>query len=331
MSNSLITRKIGLTGIEASAVGLGTWAMGGWMWGGTDAALSVKAVQASIDEGISLIDTAPAYGMGRSEELVGQAIQGRRDKVILSTKCGLVWHTQQGNHFFDQANKPVHRYLGKDSIIHEVEESLKRLGTDYIDHYVTHWQDPTTPVAETLDALNTLKEQGKIRSIGISNVSADDLKAYLAAGGIDAIQECYSMLDRGVEQELVPLCQENNVSILSYSSLALGLLSGKIGPDRQFNGDDLRKDNPRFSQANRIKISSLFDDIRSIADDHSATIAQLVIAWTIQQPGITFALCGARNPEQAIENAKAATIALSAEEVALISSAASKYLDDMDQ
>jgi aryl-alcohol dehydrogenase-like predicted oxidoreductase len=331
MSNSLITREIGSSGIEATAVGLGTWAMGGWMWGGTDEALSVKAIHASIDEGISLIDTAPAYGMGKSEELVGQAIQGRRDKVILSTKCGLVWHTQQGNHFFDQADKPVHRYLGKDSIIHEVEESLKRLGTDYIDHYITHWQDPTTPVAETLDTLNTLKQQGKIRSIGISNVSADDLNAYQAAGGIDAIQECYSMLDRGVEQELVPLCQQNNVSILSYSSLALGLLSGKIGPDRQFNGDDLRIDNPRFSQANRTKISSLFDDIRSIADDHSATIAQLVIAWTIQQPGITFALCGARNPQQAIENAKAAAIALSVDEVTLISSAAGKYLNDMDE
>ncbi len=129
MSNSLITREIGSSGIEATAVGLGTWAMGGWMWGGTDEALSVKAIHASIDEGISLIDTAPAYGMGKSEELVGQAIQGRRDKVILSTKCGLVWHTQQGNHYFDQADKPVHRYLGKDSIIHEVEESLKRLGT----------------------------------------------------------------------------------------------------------------------------------------------------------------------------------------------------------
>ena len=139
------------------------------------------------------------------------------------------------------------------------------------------------------------------------------------------------MLDRGVEEELVPLCQANNVSILSYSSLALGLLSGKIGPDREFNGDDLRKENPRFSQANRLKISSLFDDIRSIADDHSATIAQLVIAWTIQQPGITFALCGARNPQQAIENAKAAAIILSADEVALISSAAGKYIDDMDQ
>ena len=330
MSSSLITREIGKSGIKATAIGLGTWAMGGWMWGGTDEALAIKAVQAAIDEGTSLIDTAPAYGMGKSEELVGRALQGRRDKVVLSTKCGLVWHTQGGNHFFDQADKPVHRFLGKESIVHEVEESLKRLGTDYIDHYITHWQDPTTPIDETLEALTQLKKQGKIRSIGASNVSAEDLNAYVAAGGIDAIQECYSMLDRGVEAELLPICKENSISMLSYSSLALGLLSGKIGPDRQFQGDDLRKDSPRFSMANREKISSLFDDVRSIADQHSATIAQLVIAWTIQQPGITFALCGARNPEQAVENAKAGALSLSAEEISTISSAVDKYLNDMD-
>jgi aryl-alcohol dehydrogenase-like predicted oxidoreductase len=326
----MITRELGTSGIKASAIGLGTWAMGGWMWGGTDENLAVKAIQASIDEGISLIDTAPAYGLGKSEELVGRAIEGRRDKVVLSTKCGLVWHAQHGNYFFDQADKAVHRFLGKESIIHEVEISLKRLGTDYIDHYITHWQDPTTPVDETMEALSLLKEQGKIRSIGISNVSADDLNAYLAAGTIDAIQECYSMMDRQVEGELLPICQANNVSVLSYSSLALGLLSGKIGPDRQFQGDDLRKDNPRFSIENREKISLLVDEFGQIAERHSATIAQLVIAWTISQPGITFALCGARNPEQAIENARAGAISLDADEVKNINTVIEKCLNNMD-
>ncbi len=330
MSDKLITRVIGTSGIQATAVGLGTWAMGGWMWGGTDEALAIKAVQASLDEGTTLIDTAPAYGLGKSEELVGRAIKGRRDQVVLSTKCGLVWHTQEGNHFFDQAGKPVHRYLGKESIIHELEVSLKRLGTDYIDHYITHWQDPTTPVDETLAALEQLKQQGKIRSIGISNVSSEDLASYLAAGSVDAIQECYSMLDRDVEKSLLPICQTNNVSILSYSSLALGLLSGKIGPDRQFEGDDLRKDNPRFSTANRQKIATLFDEIRPIADENKLTLAQLVIAWTIQQPGITFALCGARNPEQAVENAKAGRAQLKPEDITQISKARDHYLKNMD-
>mgnify|MGYP005812061173 CR=1 FL=1 len=182
MSHEMLTRPIGSSGIKASVVGLGTWAIGGWMWGGTEEKQSVEAIQHSIDEGISLIDTAPAYGQGLSETIVGKAIEGRRDKVVLATKCGLVWHTQKGNHFFDYDGKPVHRYLGKESIIHELEQSLTRLKTDYIDLYITHWQDPTTPVQETMEALETLKSQGKIRAIGASNVSADNLKAYLAAG-----------------------------------------------------------------------------------------------------------------------------------------------------
>lgn len=330
MSTTMITREIGASGIEASVVGLGTWAMGGWMWGGTDETQSIAGVQAAIEHGVSLIDTAPAYGMGKSEELVGAAIKGRRDKVILSTKCGLTWHTNKGNYFFDQAGKPVHRYLGADSIVYEVEQSLKRLGTDYIDHYITHWQDPTTPIAETLEALTKLKTQGKIRSIGVSNVSIDDLKAYIAAGGIDAIQECYSMIDRNMETTLLPTCVENNISSLSYSSLALGLLSGKMGPDRQFEGDDQRKDSPRFSLDNRQKIAGLFEEIQPIASNYSLSIAQLVIAWTISRPGITFALCGARNPEQAIENAKAGCVQLSESDIAGIDKAVDSYLENMD-
>lgn len=330
MSTQMITREIGSSGIKASVVGLGTWAIGGWMWGGTDEAQSVQAIQAAIDHGVSLIDTAPAYGMGKSEELVGQAIQGRRDKVILSTKCGLVWHATAGNHFFDQAGKPVHRYLGAQSIVHEVEQSLKRLKTDYIDHYITHWQDPTTPIDETMDALLKLKTQGKIRSIGASNVSADDLNAYIAAGQLDAVQECYSMIDRGIETTLLPISMKNNVSCLSYSSLALGLLSGKMGPDRTFDGDDQRKDNPRFSTSNRIKIASLFEEVQPIADAYSVSIAQLVIAWTISRPGITFSLCGARTPTQAIENAKAGALSLSAADTQAIDHAVDKYLNNLD-
>ena len=330
MSHEVLVREIGASGIRASAVGLGTWAIGGWMWGGTDEAKSIAAIQASIDEGISLIDTAPAYGQGVSEEIVGKAIKGRRDKVVLSTKCGLVWHTRKGNHFFDVEGSPVHRYLGVDSIAYEVEESLKRLGTDHIDHYITHWQDPTTPVEETVEALEKLKQQGKIRSIGASNVSADDLNAYLAAGGLDAIQEEYNMVKRDIEETLLPVCLKNNVSVLSYSSLALGLLSGKIGPDRAFEGDDLRKDNPRFSISNREKVARLMETIRPVAEGHGATLAQIVIAWTLQQKGITFSLCGARNAEQAKENAAAARIRLTEEELKTISEAANRHLTDLD-
>jgi methylglyoxal reductase len=324
------TRMIGKSGIPASTVGLGTWAIGGWMWGGADERQSIAAIQTSIDEGISLIDTAPAYGQGVAEEIVGKAIRGRRDKVVLATKCGLVWHTEKGNHFFDYDGMPVHRYLGAESIAYEIEQSLKRLGTDHIDHYITHWQDPTTPIEDTMRALEDLKAAGKIRSIGISNASADDLNAYIAAGQLDAVQEKYNMLDRGLETTLLPICVEHGVSVLSYSSLALGLLSGTMGPDRVFTGDDQRKDNPRFSADNRQKVARLMDEIAPIAQAHDATPAQIVIAWTVDQPGITFSLCGARNPEQAKENARAARIRLSPEEIKTISEAATTHLTDLD-
>ncbi len=330
MSHEMLTREIGASGIEASVIGLGTWAIGGWMWGGTDEAKSIAAIQASVDAGVTLIDTAPAYGQGVAEDIVGKALKGRRDQVVLATKCGLVWHTQKGNHFFDYDGKPVHRYLGKDAIIYEVEQSLTRLGTDYIDHYITHWQDPTTPIAETMEALETLKQQGKIRSIGASNTSADEVKAYVAAGQLDAIQEEYSMVKRDIEGTLLPVCRENGVSVLSYSSLALGLLSGKIGPDREFTGDDQRKDNPRFSMANRQKVADLMQTIAPIAEAHGATLAQTVIAWTVQQPGITFSLCGARDAAQAVENAKAGQLRLTEAEIAEIDTQARAHLSDLD-
>ncbi|WP_108859535.1 aldo/keto reductase [Ruegeria sp. Alg231-54] len=330
MSHDMLTREIGASGIQASVIGLGTWAIGGWMWGGTDEAKSIAAIQASVDAGVTLIDTAPAYGQGVAEDIVGKALKGRREKVVLATKCGLVWHTQKGNHFFDYDGKPVHRYLGKDAIIHEVEQSLTRLGTDYIDHYITHWQDPTTPIAETMEALDTLKQQGKIRSIGASNTSVDEVKAYVAAGQLDAIQEEYSMVKRDIEGTLLPVCRENGVSVLSYSSLALGLLSGKIGPDREFTGDDQRNDNPRFSMANRQKIANLMAAIAPIAKMHGATLAQTVIAWTVQQPGITFSLCGARDAAQAVENAKAGQLRLTEAEISQINTQAQAHLSNLD-
>ncbi|MBL0372177.1 aldo/keto reductase [Rhizobium sp. KVB221] len=330
MTATQITRAIGASGVNASAVGLGTWAIGGWMWGGTDEAESIAAIQASLDEGVTLIDTAPAYGLGRAEEIVGKALIGRRDKAVIATKCGLVWHTQKGRHFFDQDGKPVHRFLGRDAIFHEVDESLSRLKTDYIDLYITHWQDPTTPVAETMEALHDLKKAGKIRAIGASNVSTEDLKAYIDVGGLNAIQERFSMIDRGIEADLLPLTRANGIATLSYSSLALGLLSGMIGPERVFSGDDQRKDNPRFSVENRRKVAGFAQAIQAVVEAHGATIAQVVIAWTLGQPGVTFALCGARNPAQARDNARAGTIRLSSEEISTIDAAIASWLSVID-
>jgi aryl-alcohol dehydrogenase-like predicted oxidoreductase len=330
MNSRQVARSIGKSGVIASAVGLGTWAIGGWMWGGTDEAESIAAIQASIDAGISLIDTAPAYGLGRSEEIVGKAIKGRRDRTVIATKCGLNWHSKKGNHFFDQDGKPVNRYLGADGIAYEVDQSLRRLGTDYIDLYITHWQDPTTSIAETVEALERLKSAGKIRAIGASNLNATELQQYVTAGELDAIQERYSMLDREIEQTLLPIARHHQVATLSYSSLSLGMLSGAIDPAREFSGDDQRKDNPRFSQANRRKVAALKRALTPVAEGHQATMAQIVIAWTLAQPGITFALCGARNAKQAVDNAKAGEISLSAAELSAIDAAAAEHLVAMD-
>jgi methylglyoxal reductase len=319
-------KQLGSSNIEASVIGLGTWAMGGWMWGGTDEQASIQAIQASLDAGINLIDTAPAYGLGMAEVLVGKAIRDRRDKVVLATKCGLVWHTKQGNHFFDEAGKPVHRFLGGKSIRYELEESLRRLQTDYLDLYLTHWQDSTTPVSETMGTLLDLKKEGKIRAIGVSNVNLDELNAYMKVGPVDCVQEQYNMLHRDIEKTLLPTCVANNVSTLSYSSLALGLLSGKIGPERTFQGDDLRKNDPRFSLDSRKKLVPFFAGLSAIATRYSLSIAQLVIAWTVEQRGITYALCGARNAEQAVENAKAGDVTITAKDLKTINELMAKHL-----
>jgi methylglyoxal reductase len=321
-----LQREVGKSGVAASAVGLGTWAMGGWMWGGGDDKASIAAIHASLEAGISLIDTAPAYGLGRAEEVVGRAIAGRRDDVVLVTKCGLVWDTDRGSPFVEQDGKTIHRYLGAQSVRTELEASLKRLGTDHVDVFITHWQDPTTPIAETMEALMALKAEGKTRAIGISNATREDLAAYLASGQLDCVQEAYNMLDRGLESTLLPDCRANGVSVISYSSLALGLLTGRIGPDRVFQGDDLRRSNPRFSPANLARIVAFADTIRPIAEAHQADVGQIVIAWTLARPGITFSLCGARNAGQALENAQAGRISLSREELSSIEAAIDAHL-----
>ena len=311
-------RPLGASGIEASVVGLGAWAIGGWMWGGTDERQSVEAIQASLDAGIDFIDTAPAYGMGLSESIVGRAVAGRRDKVVIATKCGIVWHTDKGTPFIDQKGKTMHRYLGPDSVRYEVEQSLKRLNTDYIDLYQTHWQDETTPIEVTMSALLELKHEGKIRAIGVSNATIEQIQAYRSVGTLDACQEKYSMLDRELESEYMPYALKNNIAVLAYSPLANGLLTGKIGPERQFPADDMRHSRPRFSVESRKQALAMLEKMRPIAEKLDLTLAQLVIAWTIAQPGLTHALVGARNPQQARENAAAGSVALTAEEFAAL-------------
>lgn len=314
-------RPLGQSGIQASVVALGAWAIGGWPWGGTDEARSIEAIHAGLDAGINFIDTAPGYGLGLSEEIIGRAIEGRRDQVVIATKCGLVWHTTKGQPFYEQDGKSVHRYLGPESIRYELEQSLKRLRTDYVDLYQTHWPDPTTPVADTMGALLDLKAEGKIRAVGVSNVSTALLDEYLRVGPVDTDQELYSMLDRGIEAELLPYDRTHGISVLAYSPLAQGLLTGKVGPDREFPEGDMRRHNKRFSVDFRRRVLAMLERIRPIADGHGISLTQLVIAWTVAQPGVTHALVGARQASQALENAGAGDVELSQDELDAIDAA----------
>jgi methylglyoxal reductase len=303
--------KLGSTSIEVSVLAFGAWAIGGIWWGGTDEKESIDAIRASIESGVNFIDTAPAYGKGLSENLVRKAIKGKRDKIVIATKCGIRWDLQKGMHFFNYSTgEPVYRYLGKESIQQEIEESLKRLGTDYIDLYQTHWQDPTTPIEETMCKLMELKEQGKIRAIGVSNVSLNQLREYSKFGKLDAVQEKYSLLDLEIEQDLLPWCMENKATMLAYSPQSKGLLTGKLSPQRSFKGDDVRIGDSRFEPGNIKRTNKLLEDfVKPVAEKHRATIGQVTVAWLVQNPSV-IALAGARNESQGFENAGAGDIIL---------------------
>ena len=317
-------RKLGKSGIEASVVGFGSWAIGGWMWGGiTDEREAIGAIHAAINSGMNLIDTAPMYGFGASEKTVGKAISDRRDKVVLATKCGLIWHEERGDfHCFTDEKHPskdgkfkISRCLAPDVIRYEVEESLKRLKTDYIDLLQTHWQDTTTPISETMETLLRLKEEGKIRAIGCCNADLNQIRHYDATGELDSDQELYSMLDRGPEKEILPYTSQQNIAFLAYSSLGQGLLTGKIGPERVFNNGDQRNLKPRFSVKNRQRVQKMLESFRPVAEKHSVSLGQLAIGWTVSQKGCTHALVGARSATQVQENIAGGTITLDGEDL----------------
>jgi methylglyoxal reductase len=308
-------REIGKSGIEASSIALGTWAVGGgpW-WGESSDGESIRAIHAAIDAGVTMIDTAPAYGFGRSEQVVGRAIRGRRDKVVLSTKCGLWWNDGRGSFKFEQLGKRVHTCLRPETLALEIDLSLERLGTDYIDLYMTHWQSvepDKTPIEDTMAALLKMKDLGKIRAIGVSNAEVPHMEKYLETGRIESNQLKYSMLDRRIEKEQVPFCREHRISIQVYSPLEQGLLTGNIGMDYELSETAYRNNIPWFKPENRKKVLDMFDGWKALTEKYACSIAQLVIAWTAAQPGITFVLCGARKTGHVLDNVKAAGIGLS--------------------
>ena len=253
-------RQLGATELRVSPVIFGAWAIGGWMWGGKDDEGARDAIRAAIDSGINTIDTAAGYGFGHSETLVGQAIQGRRDKVIVATKCGLRWTGDNDPNFkppADSSGLPgaFHKDSDPESLLWQCEQSLRRLGVETIDLYQFHRADPDVPIDKSLAALEKLKKQGKIRAIGVSNFDLKWHKDAIALSKIASSQPPFSIIRRGIEKDILPFCKENNVGVICYSPMERGLLTGSAGPDRKFASGDHRLRHPTFSMEYRKKIT----------------------------------------------------------------------------
>jgi methylglyoxal reductase len=312
-------RPLGASGIEASVIGLGTWVTGGGAVWGTDPddQESIRAIQASLDAGVNLIDTAPGYGWGRSEQVVGKAIKGRRDGVVIATKCGLIWDDDRGSPFVELNGKLLRRSLRPDTIVEEIERSLSYLDTDMIDLYQTHWpsiEPDQTPIEDTMATLIKLKDAGKIRSIGVCNCALEELEENASCGPVVSHQFHYSPLWRAPEQDVLPYGRQQNIATLTYMTLEQGLLTGKIGMDREFSKDEFRANedwNPWFKKKKRKRVLDMLDQWGELTEQYNCSLAQLTLAWTAAQPGATHVLVGARNTEQALENAAAAEVELS--------------------
>jgi aryl-alcohol dehydrogenase-like predicted oxidoreductase len=317
-------RELGGSGIEVPVVTFGAWAVGGWMWGGSDERASIDAIRASIDEGANAIDTAPVYGFGRSEELVGKAIEGRRERALLFTKVGLRWDDPHGEPFFtthdqDGGKRAIWRNAKPDSVRLEVDRSLARMGVESLDLVQVHWPDLATPIEETMGELLRLRGEGKLRAIGVSNESPERMAAAQAALGdvpLASNQPKYNLLERQIEEDVQPWCAEHGVGLLVYSPLAQGLLTGCASPDREFGTGDQRAGREDWKPAAIALVNAALEEgAGPVADAHGASLSQVVLAWTIAQRGITSVLAGARSPEQALQNAVAGRLELTEEEL----------------
>jgi aryl-alcohol dehydrogenase-like predicted oxidoreductase len=277
------------TPLRVSRVALGTWAMGGWMWGGTDERESVKTIWAALDQGINLIDTAPAYGSGVSEEMVGKALAtaGLRARAIIATKVGL-----------EMREGKAYRNATRQRILREVDDSLRRLRTDYIDVYQVHWPDPLVPIEETAEAMRGLYELGKIRAIGVSNFSVEQMERFRRVAPLHVLQPPYNLFERAIEAEILPYCRANNIATFGYGALCRGLLSGRMTADTSFEGDDLRRADPKFQPPRFAQYLGAVRRLDQLARHHyHRRVIQLAVRWMLDK-GISVALWGGRHPEQ---------------------------------
>jgi aryl-alcohol dehydrogenase-like predicted oxidoreductase len=281
--------EISGTPIRASRIGLGTWAMGGWLWGGTDVLESIATIHAALEQGINLIDTAPAYGFGVSEEIVGKALAdaGLRSQAIIATKVGLEWHDGK-----------LYRNASPARIMQEIDASLARLRTDYIDIYQVHWPDPLVPIEETAAAMLSLYEQGKIRAIGVSNFSVEQMDLFRQVAPLHVLQSPYNLFEREIESEILPYCRANRIVTLGYGALCRGLLSGRMAADTTFHGDDLRRTDPKFKPPRFAQYLAAVERFTQLAGERYRVRAiHLAVRWMLDQ-SVSVALWGARRPEQ---------------------------------
>jgi len=281
--------EISGTSLKVSPVAIGTWAIGGWMWGGTDDAESISTIRAALEQGINVIDTAPVYGFGRSEEIVGKAIaEGNlRSRVLIASKVGLQW-----------AQGRVSRNASRARILREFEDSLRRLRTDHIDIYQVHWPDPLVALEETAEAMHTLFRQGKIRAIGVSNFSLDQVKRFRSVAPLHLLQSPYNLFERGIEADLLPYCRDHKIATFGYGALCRGLLSGRMQPLTTFDGDDLRRTDPKFLEPRFSQYLAAVRRLDRLAIGRfSKRVIHLAVRWMIDQ-GVTSALWGARHPSQ---------------------------------
>jgi len=278
------------TSMRVSRVALGTWAMGGWMWGGSDESDAVRTIHAALDCGINLIDTAPVYGCGRSEEIVGKALAvgGRRKRAFIATKVGLDW----------KDGKPF-RNARKARIIEEAEDSLRRLQTDVIDLYQVHWPDPHTPVAEVAEAMDELHRAGKVRAIGVSNFSPAQMEEFRKVAPLHTAQPPYNLFERAIEGDVLPYCRDRDIAVLAYGSLCRGLLSGSMSKSSQFTGDDLRKSDPKFLPPRFEQYLAAVKKLDQFAREHyGRRVIQLAVRWVLDRGEMNIALWGARRADQ---------------------------------
>lgn len=317
--------KLGKTGMEVSRMGLGTWSIGGGSaWGGDhDLQTVVDTIVEAPKLGVNLIDTAPGYNFGNSEKILGMALQKmNREDVKIITKCGVTWDQEMKGDLFNKVNGiQLYKNLNSDSIKREIEESLKRMGTDYVDVYMTHWQsiegsEYYVPIQKTMEVLNDLKAQGKIKAIGAANVDIKQIQEYLKHGELDIVQAKYSILDRGIEDEIIPCCRENGVTIQAYSPLEMGLLSGTMPRDYKPVGAQIPK--KWFQPDNMQKAMDVMDQWKPLCEKYNCTIANLALAWILAQGEFINLLSGSTTVDQIKENVKSTELELEPADVAMM-------------